>query len=162
MNIYYIYQHRRDDTGEIFYVGKGKGKRCFSLNRNHQWKDITNQTTYTIEILFENLSSELAFLTEIGLITKYKNEGLLLCNQTMGGNGPIGYKHTFSSKEIMSQKQTGRKFSPEHKKKMSESRKGFKMSEEQKEKIRKTLTGKKLSESHKNNIKAGMKKMKKS
>ena len=159
MNIYYVYQHRRDDTGEIFYVGKGKRNRCFSLNRNQHWKNITNQTSYTIEILFDNLSSDIAFLVEMGLISKYNHEGLSLCNRTIGGNGPIGYKHSFSSKEIISQKLKGRKLSPEHKKKISESRKGFKMSEEQKLKLSNTLTGKKLSEYHRKRIKEGMKKL---
>jgi hypothetical protein len=159
MNIYYVYQHRRDDTGEVFYVGKGKKKRCFSQNRNKHWKNITNKTSYTIEIIFENLSSEIACLVEIGLITKYKTQGIELCNYTIGGEGTVGYKHSFSSKEIMSQNQKGKKLSPEHKQKISEARKGFKMTDEQKQKISETLTGKKLSESHKNKIKEGMKKL---
>ena len=156
MNIYYVYQHRRDDTGEVFYVGKGKGNRCFSKNRNKHWKNISNKTSYSIEIVYDNLPSEIACLVEIGLITKYKIQGLELCNYTIGGEGTIGYKHSFSSKEIMSKNKKGRKLSPEHKKKISESRKGFRMSDEQKQKLSNTLTGKKLSEYHKNRIKEGM------
>lgn len=158
MNIYYVYQHRRDDTGEIFYVGKGKGKRCFSNNRNKHWKNITNKTSYTIEIVHDNLPSEIACLVEIGLITKYKTQGLDLCNYTIGGEGTVGYKHSFSSKEIMSKNKKGRKLTQEHKDKISKSRKGFKMSDEQKKKLSDHYTGKKLSDSHKQKIKEGMKK----
>jgi hypothetical protein len=28
--IFYVYQHLRADSGEVFYVGKGKGKRLLA------------------------------------------------------------------------------------------------------------------------------------
>ena len=103
MNIYYIYQHRRNDTGQIFYVGKGTNKRCSQRsNRNKNWKEITNKTDYTIEILFENLPKEIAFLVEIGLISKYKTQGIELCNSSIGGQGPLGFKQTEICKKLIS------------------------------------------------------------
>lgn len=153
MNIYYIYQHRRKDTQEVFYVGKGKGNRCFSKhNRNNHWNSITNKTEYVVEILFENLSEELACFTEIGVITKYKKEGISLCNYTMGGDGLSGFKHSNKSKEIMSRNKKGFKLSEEHKKKISESSKGKVISEEQRKKISDSLKGRKLSEEHKQKL----------
>ena len=33
MNEYYVYEWIRLDTNEPFYVGKGKGNRCYKTNR---------------------------------------------------------------------------------------------------------------------------------
>jgi hypothetical protein len=157
MNIYYIYQHRRKDTGQIFYVGKGKNKRCSQRsNRSKEWKNITNQTEYTIEILFENLPQNIALLVEIGLITKYKIEGIQLCNSSIGGQGPLGYKHPQISRELISRKRKGYKLSEEHKRKISSKRKGQLMSDEQKLQISNTLKGRKLSEEHKQKIRESL------
>lgn len=39
--IYYVYRHIRPDTGEVFYIGIGGGKRANSIfNRNIYWKNI--------------------------------------------------------------------------------------------------------------------------
>ncbi len=153
MNIYYVYQHRRNDTGKVFYVGKGKSKRCLQkTNRNKHWNNITNLTDYTIEILHENLSEEVACLIEIGLITKYKNEGLILCNYTIGGDGLSGYVHTDEAKIVMSRKKKGFKLSEDHKRKISESSKNKVISAEQRIKISNSLKGRKLSEEHKQKI----------
>jgi hypothetical protein len=161
MSIYYIYQHRRTDTGEIFYVGKGKNQRGFqTANRNKHWKNITNKTTYSVEILYDNLQENVANLVEIGLITLYKSEGKNLCNVTIGGDGCSGLKHNAKSKKIMSEKKLGRKLTPEHKQKIGDSQKGKIITEEQKKKISQSLKGKKLSESHKQAIRDGMTKLK--
>jgi hypothetical protein len=160
MSIYYIYQHRRNDTGEIFYVGKGKGKRGIQTNsRNKHWKNITAVTGYTVEILFENLEESVAFLVEIGLITKYKSEGKKLCNYTIGGDGRSGVKHNVQSKKIMSQKKTGIKLSDDHKRKISEASKGKVISQEQRKKISDSLKGRKLSDDHKRKIREGINKI---
>lgn len=88
---YYVYQHIRLDTNEVFYVGKGtkslKGncyKRAFTKgSRNNYWYNIINTTSYKVEILKEfNLEKEyLEYETE--LIIKYgyswNNTGSL-CN----------------------------------------------------------------------------------
>jgi hypothetical protein len=157
MDIYYIYQHRRKDTGQIFYVGKGKGKRCFQKsNRNKHWHNITTKTEYEVEILFDNLSEDLACFTEIGVITKYKKDGIELCNYTIGGEGTSGFKHSDKSKKVMSRKKKGFKLSEEHKNKISLSSKGKVISKEQREKISNSLKGKKLSEEHKLKIKQSL------
>lgn len=159
MNIYYIYQHRRVDTNEVFYVGKGKGNRCYQKhNRNRHWNNITEKTDYAVEILFDNLSEDIAHLVEIGLITKYKTQGIHLCNYTIGGDGASGHKHSPKSKQLMSERKLGHKMSEQTKKILSEKFKGRKISEEQKRQISQTLKGRKLSEEHKKAISLGIKK----
>lgn len=38
---FYVYQHTRNDTGEVFYVGKGSGDRLKSnKRRNSHWTRI--------------------------------------------------------------------------------------------------------------------------
>ena len=32
--VFYVYQHRKADNGEVFYIGKGKGKRLLSERRS--------------------------------------------------------------------------------------------------------------------------------
>jgi hypothetical protein len=159
MNIYYVYQHRRTDTGEIFYVGKGKQSRCFTTsNRNQHWVNITNKTPYTIEVLYDNLTEDVAKLVEIGLITLYKSQGLNLCNITIGGDGSSGLKHTLEARQVMSNKKRGRKLTDEHKSKIGQGNKGKVITEEQRKKISDSLKGKKLSEAHKKAIREGMNK----
>ena len=48
-----VYQHRRKDTGEIFYIGIGETeKRAYDkTGRNNIWKRIAQETEYTVEII---------------------------------------------------------------------------------------------------------------
>jgi hypothetical protein len=49
---YYTYMHTRNDTGEVFYIGKGKGNRAWSKTRhNPHWHAIVNKHGYNVEIL---------------------------------------------------------------------------------------------------------------
>ena len=48
--IYYIYQHLKADTNEIFYVGKGKCNRMNGLQgRNNYWKNTVKLKTTIIK-----------------------------------------------------------------------------------------------------------------
>lgn len=88
---YYLYQHIRLDTGEVFYIGKGTKKlkgnayhRAFTKNsRNQYWNNIVNQTSYKVEILEEFDIEKLCLLKETELITlhgySWNNTGTL-CN----------------------------------------------------------------------------------
>ena len=43
MENYYVYVHKKPD-GKIFYVGKGKNKRAWSISdRNNLWKKIVSK-----------------------------------------------------------------------------------------------------------------------
>ncbi|MCR4340838.1 MAG: hypothetical protein NUW01_13240, partial [Gemmatimonadaceae bacterium] len=55
---YFVYLHRRDDTGEVFYVGKGtrtqKHQYDRSLDRssrNPHWKRIVAKHGHTAEVV---------------------------------------------------------------------------------------------------------------
>lgn len=88
---YYIYQHIRLDTNEVFYIGKGTKKlkgnvyhRAYTKNsRNEYWKNIVNQTSYKIEILEEFETEDACLLKESELIIlhgfSWNNTGTL-CN----------------------------------------------------------------------------------
>ena len=93
--MYYIYAHTRNDTGKIFYIGKGKLRRAWEKsNRNKYWRNITNKVSYSIEILAYFDSEHEALKQEINCI-KWLDD---LCNLTIGGDGTSGHKHSASHK----------------------------------------------------------------
>ena len=87
-----VYQHRRKDTGEIFYIGTGENRsRAYDkTGRNDIWNRITQETEYTVEIIKNNISREEAKNIERSLISEYgridKNTGIL-SNKSKGGEG---------------------------------------------------------------------------
>lgn len=92
-----VYQHRRKDTDEVFYVGIGDSKkRAYTKrSRNRYWKNIVNSAGYEIDVLFEGISWEQACEVERGMIESYgrKDLGLgQLVNMTDGGEGAKGLK----------------------------------------------------------------------
>jgi hypothetical protein len=120
-----VYQHKRKDTNEVFYVGIGKSnKRAYcKIKRNAHWYNIVNKIGYDIEILYENISWEEACEKEVELIKKYGRMDLKhgsLVNMSDGGDG----LHNPSQ---------------ETKKKMSEAKKGHKQSEEHIKNVSKAL-----------------------
>jgi hypothetical protein len=137
MNNYYIYAHVRPDKNEIFYIGKGKGRRAKSkCKRNKLWNDIVlkNNGVYEIIYLNDNLSEETAFKLEIEYILKMgrlcNNTGSL-ANLTLGGEGSSGYICSEESKKKISKALSGvkhplygKKHSLDHCNKMSKAMKG--------------------------------------
>jgi hypothetical protein len=85
MNSYYVYLHKTKD-GVPFYVGKGKGRRAYSTNRNDSWKELVSSIgEYDVEIRYKGLSEEDSFAIEKRLIAEI---GLgNLTNMTNGGEG---------------------------------------------------------------------------
>lgn len=62
---YYVYLHRRRDTGEVFYIGKGRlhraKKKTASGNRSKQWLAVVEESGgFEIEYVAENLTSDQA------------------------------------------------------------------------------------------------------
>ena len=156
---FYIYQHRKADTNEIFYVGKGKGRRFKQIfGRNDYWHRVVNKHGFTSEIIKNDLDEELALCAEIECIDVYKRRGIKLVNATDGGEGSSGYKHTEQHKEKLKGNFfgesswglnfKGKKHTKESKEKMSYARIGNKnkagttLSAESKEKISKAMKGK--------------------
>ena len=171
MNKFYIYTHVRNDSNEIFYVGKGMDKRAWSKhNRNKYWRNVVNKAGYTVQILGENLCESLAFDLEKELIKKIGKENL--CNMTDGGEGMSGLEHSDETRRKMSKAkkniseetrrkmsdaQIGKKMSDESRRKMSNSQIGKKMSDETKRKISESRTGMKLSDETKRKMSEAMK-----
>ena len=98
-----VYRHRRLDINEIFYTGIGKSKsRAYQIrSRNEFWKNITNKTDYSVEIIAENLNVEDAKELECFLIQEYgrKDLGLgQLVNLTDGGDGCINFSDITKNK----------------------------------------------------------------
>jgi hypothetical protein len=79
--MYYVYQHRRNDTNAVFYVGKGKGYRCNQkTGRNIYWHRVADKHGYSVEKVVADLDEELALLVEHELIDQYKKLNFVLAN----------------------------------------------------------------------------------
>jgi len=103
----YVYQHKRLDIDEIFYVGIGDGadyKRAYSKKgRTKWWKNIVSKCDYKVEILKDNLTWEDACKKEKYYIKKYGRsvDGGKLVNITEGGDG-FKSNHTKETKDRIS------------------------------------------------------------
>lgn len=92
--MHYVYIHRRNDTGEPFYIGKGSGRRAFvSRSRTAHWKRIVAKCGLKVDIVLTDLSEKDALDAEILLISMVgradKGAGPLI-NYTDGGEGTSG------------------------------------------------------------------------
>lgn len=155
----FIYQHRRNDTHEVFYVGIGAKNRPFSKDgRSNHWHYVVNKAGYVVEILREVDSWEEACAEEIELIAQYGRLDLgqgLLINKTNGGDGTFGMMHSDKAKKKMSEKRRGRKLSEHQKQRISEGLAGKPKSENHKQKLSEVKLGKplpSLTEDHKQKI----------
>lgn len=94
MEDYCVYLHRRGTTGEIFYVGKGKGDRPWSRQgRNEWWNRIVEKHGFTVEIYMSGLQEWYSYELEKELIDYYGRANLgegPLCNLVDGGPGATG------------------------------------------------------------------------
>lgn len=161
--MFYVYTHTRNDTGLIFYVGKGKGNRLYTKRkRNPMWTNIANKHGFEASKIVENIDEEFAFFVEAEAISLYRLRGYKLANMTDGGEGTSGFSHphTEEHKEWLKGNKFGEKtwgltfkgklHSEQSKKKMSNAqvgnskKKGWVTPEETKEKMRKAKLGKPL------------------
>lgn len=129
---HYVYLHRRKDNGDVFYVGKGFGKRAWKkTSRSEWWERVESKYGRTVEIYRDDLEEQEAFELEAELISKFGRGRL--CNLTDGGEG-------------------GRNPSDDTRLKMSLARKGRRVSDETREKMRAASTGRRHSEETKNKL----------
>lgn len=91
--MFYTYTHTRNDTGQVFYVGKGKQRRAWhKKGRGRRWEQIA-AIGYTVSII-ERFDLEAdAFDHEILLIDRLRREGQPLINIAQGGEGASGHVH---------------------------------------------------------------------
>lgn len=155
-----VYQHRRLDTNEIFYIGIGKtiARSKSKKNRNKYWHHIVNKVGYNVEILHNNITWDEACKFEINYIKQYGRQDLgtgILVNMTNGGDGVFGLIMSEENKKQLSNRMMGeknhnygKKFSDETRYKLSISHKGEnhvnygkKLKKETREKISLTQIG---------------------
>lgn len=127
-NRFYVYEHLRSDTGAVFYVGKGTGKRCLVKSHHHRnefWQRTEKKAGgFCIRIVAKDVDEELAFLVEQERISQLRTVGIRLCNMTDGGDGTSGWVKT-----------------PEWRRKVGAAHRGKVVSKETREKISKAATG---------------------
>lgn len=129
---FYTYFHTRNDTGAVFYVGKGKGRRAHDTTRNKYWRSIYEKCGRTVHFAMTGLSEADAFEHEKFLISCFKDMGVNLANFTNGGEGVSGLVFSDAHRAAISLRNTGRKHSKESLLKMSAAQKGRTFSEETK------------------------------
>ena len=134
---FYTYEHTRNDTGAVFYVGKGRGRRAeATYNRNIYWKRIVAKAGgFSVRMVAEHVDEDFAFLVEMERIDQLRRLGVGLCNMTDGGEGTSGFFPSEETRKRMSAARSGERH-PQF---------GKPKSEETKRKLRLASTGKTLS-----------------
>jgi hypothetical protein len=111
--LFYTYIHRRNDTGAIFYVGKGIGNRYRQkTGRNDRWHKIVAKHGFSCEIVAPWEREDDAFAHEVFLIKTLRELGYQLVNLTDGGEGPSGHRASDESREKMRRAQAIRRATP--------------------------------------------------
>ena len=110
----YVYIHKRLDTNDVFYVGKGSGPRHkVKSGRSREWKQVVDDFGYISEILIGDISEELAYFVEAAVVHHYISKGILLCNKTVGG-GPRLSNPSEETRGKQRKAKLGKKQSKEH------------------------------------------------
>lgn len=91
--LYYVYIWYITETNEVFYVGKGKGRRYKQVSgRNKFFTDMYTSHNCSVKKIYEDLTESEAFQKEQETIKWYKeNTNFRLTNQTDGGEGSTGW-----------------------------------------------------------------------
>lgn len=142
MNRFYVYEWYIVETNEIFYVGKGTGKRKTEIhNRNEYFKNVYNKYKCDVRIIYDNLTNEESCQKEIERIAELRMINQAKCNFTNGGTGwstgslnPTALKPHYGQDNGMHTQNIdfkgeknpfyGKKHTEETKQKISENRKG--------------------------------------
>lgn len=103
--VYYVYIWYIVETNEVFYIGKGKGKRYKNTsNRNKFFRDMYTSHNCDVKKIYENLTESEAFQKERETVKWYReNTNFRLTNQTDGGEGSSGWVPPKEFREKQSQ-----------------------------------------------------------
>jgi len=167
-----IYELRdpRDESKSPRYVGITKRSLYKRLQEHLSKQELGDRKSYkvnwikfllknnsrpTIHLIEEVEGWEYACKVEQYWIKEFKEQGYKLTNNTDGGEGAIGYKHSKEQCKILSDRAKSRKFSEETRKKLREARakqiRG-KATPKEADRLRKLTLGIKLSEEHKRKV----------
>lgn len=103
-NNFYVYEWYNIDTQEVFYVGKGSGKRYQSTQgRNTLFQEYIKNNKTDVRIVYDNLTEEEAFQKELELYEKYYQIGQSQCNLAKPGKGGCHFVWTEEMKEYWSE-----------------------------------------------------------
>jgi len=142
--LYYVYEWFIKETGEVFYIGKGNGRRFKRVNqRNKTFKSMIENFDCDVRIVkyFDDENS--AYEYELERTIKFKEKGQSKANFVYGKNKIMDE----NIKNKISNSLKGRECKT----------KGIKLSEEHKNKLRKAHLGKILTDEHKNKISEALK-----
>jgi NUMOD3 motif len=124
---FFCYTHLRPN-GEIFYVGKGSGKRShnFRTGRSQYHKNIVAKhgAENIIVSVIPCASEAEAFSREMRLIKDFLGIGYPLCNMSDGGEGPSGAIRSAATKAKIGAAKKGKPLSAAHIAAMSAGKKG--------------------------------------
>jgi len=121
-----VYQHKRKDNGNVFYIGIGLNeKRAYVRNgkqRNPHWHRVVNKYGYDIEITHKDICWEEACKIEQYLISFWRDAlgKENITNITDGGEGSAGLIMDDKARLKMRIKKLGTKQSEEVKRKRGE------------------------------------------
>lgn len=132
---FYLYAHSRNDTGEVFYIGKGAwrkrgGQRHTAvIGRSQFWKSVVAKAGgFTSHIIGEFEDEKECFWAESAMIKYHgrRDQGNgTLVNHTDGGEGCTGSVRSEEAKQRQSAALSGRRLSPEHRSKLSAAKSGL-------------------------------------
>ena len=106
-----IYQHKRADNGQIFYVGKASNpyRKVKAQNRNSRWHEIVKDAGgFIAEEIVSNVDEDLSLLAEQEYIDKLRKLGIQICNLTTGGQGRSGWNPSEETRKIWSEQRKGK------------------------------------------------------
>lgn len=151
MQKYYVYIWFLEDTGEVFYVGKGSGNRVTSLkDRNRHFLNIRRKCKCDYRIVRYFDDEEEAYRYELELGKEYKDKGQAWCCYVLGKTDK--YLSAELKKRISGTLKgnipwnKGKRLSESHKQKLSQIKKGKKQNEETKRRRSMSLLGHTVSE----------------
>lgn len=144
MREFYVYEHWRSDRNEIFYIGKGTGRRGYNFkqSRNNYYKAIVSKLLrigafVEVKIVAKRLTEQEAFDQEAEIMKRWLDAGAELANLSSGGiGGHTGARHTEAWKKRHGEFARQWFSTSENKEKHRNNMLGKRRTEEQKAKLR--------------------------
>ena len=109
---HYVYAHYKATTKELFYIGKGSGKRAWvTFRRSDWWKKIAKKHGVEVKILQDGLQPWAAYEMEKDLIALHgrKDEGrgglINNCDGGIGGKGAKRSKEDVERQKVLTKSQ---------------------------------------------------------